>query len=212
MAQIISGGSAAVQALLYGDVHPGTDRFFESQRGQALRHLTETARSYIGEIRDRFGYMATDRMQRAIRDVRRKATWAWHGDFIRPLRTLDDFQMAPPCMLRFIMAEPYARTMYHQQSLAGYDEDYTDLEPGRVGEDHHDYRVVMDGIVQVDEEPDENGDYHWHADTWIEDYAEDEAPMDFRDQIEVMESWGHMRRIISERLKDPTSVYHASLE
>lgn len=212
MAQVISGGNAAVHALLYGEVHPGTQRFFESQRGQGLRHLTETARSYVSEVANRFGYMAMEATQNAIRNVRRKASWAWHGDFIRPLRTLDDLQLAPPSMLRYIMAEPIARKMYHNQSLAGYDDDYIDLQPGKVGEDHHEYRQVMDGIVQVDETPDDDGNYHWHADQWLDETLEDESPLDFKDQLDIIETWGNLSRQISKRLKDPTSLNHASLE
>lgn len=212
MVNVISGGNAAVHALIYGDVHPGTQRFFESQRGQGLRQLTDTARSYWNEVKDRYGFMATDRTQRIIREVRRQANWAWHGDFIRPLRTVDDLQLAPPSMIRYVMAEPYARTMYHRGQLAGYDEDYTDLQPGKVGDDHHEYRLVMDGIVQIDETPDKHGDYQWHADTWFDEYMEDEQPLDFRDQLDIMETWGHLQRLIEQRLDDPTSLRHASLE
>jgi hypothetical protein len=211
VAQVIGGGNAAVQALIYGDVHPGTQRFFESQRGQGLRQLTDTAKKYWNDLTERFGFMASDRTQRLIREVRRQANWAWHGDFIRPLRTLDDMQLAPPSMIRYVMAEPYARTMYHNHQLAGYDEDYVDLQPGKVGDDHHEYRLVMDGIIQINEEPDEHG-HQWHADTWIEEYMEDEPVLDFRDQLDITETWGTLQRLIEKRLEDPTSLRHASLE
>jgi hypothetical protein len=179
MAQVISGGNAAVHALLYGDTHPGTMNFFESQRGQGFRSLKETARTFMADAAQRFGFMASEATQNLIRNVRRTANWAWHGDFIRPLRTIDDLQLAPLSMIRFMMAEPFARRMYHNHQIAGYDEDYVDQQPGLIGDDHHEYRMVMDGIVQVDEQPDENGDYQWHADMWIEDLCEDETPLNF---------------------------------
>lgn len=212
MAQVISGGNAAVHALLYGDTHPGTQRFFESQRGQGLRHLTETARSYVSDVADRFGFMATEATRNIIRQVRRQASWAWQGDYIRPLRTFDDIQLAPPSMLRFIMAEPFARKMYHNQSLAGYDDDYIDLQPGKVGNDHHEFRLVMDGIVQVSETPDENGDHQWFSEEWLDETLEDESPLEFRDQLDIMETWGNVQKKIAQRLKDPTSLFNASLE
>jgi len=212
MAQVISGGNAAVHALLYGDTHPGTMNFFESQRGQGLKHLKETARAFVHDAAERFGFMASEATQSLIRNVRRHANWAWHGDFIRPLHTVDDLQLAPLSMIRYVMAEPFTRTMYHSQQLAGYDEDYVDRQPGKVGDDHREYRMVMDGIVQVDETPDENGDYQWHADQWLNELDEDESPLSFNDQLDILETWGHQQRIISQRLKDPTSLRHASLE
>jgi hypothetical protein len=115
-------------------------------------------------------------------------------------------------MIRYVMAEPYARRMYHNHQLAGYDEDYVDQQPGLVGDDHHEYRLVMDGIIQIEETPDAEGGYQWFADTWIDEYIEDEPVLDYRDQLEIMETWGTLQRLIEKRLEDPTSLRHASLE
>lgn len=207
MAQLISGGNAAVQALLYGDTHPGTQRYFESQRGRGFERLTQTARDFAKDAVDRFGFMATDRAKRLIANVRRRADWAWHGDYIRPLRTVDEIQLAAPTMIRYVMAEPHVRTMFHNQQLAGYDEHYTDDAPECVGEDHREYRHVMDGIIQVDE--DEEG---WHADSYLDDYLEDEHQLDFTEQLDILETWGNVQKAITKRLRDPTSLYGASLE
>jgi hypothetical protein len=207
MAQIIRGGNAAVHAMLYGDVHPGTQRFFESQRGQGLRDLTQTAVNFMKDATDRFGFMATEATRNLIRNVRRKASWAWHGDFIRPLSTMQDLQLAPPRMIRYLMAEPTARRMYHNHQIAGYDEDYVDPQPGVIGEGHYEYRQVMDGILEVDEE---TGNYI--ATNWLDDTLEDESPLEFSEQLDILESWGQLTRRLEERLKDPTSLRHASLE
>lgn len=212
MAQLISGGNAAIQALLYGDTHPGTRRYFESQRGQGYERLTQTARTFAVEAAERFGFMASDRTKRLIANVRRKADWAWHGDYIRPLRTVDELQLAAPTMMRYVMAEPFARRMYHQQQLAGYDELYVDDAPGMVGEDHREYRHVMDGIIQTDTVPDAEGHYGWHADQYLDDYLPDEHELDFTEQLDILETWAHLRSSIAQRLRDPTSLYGASLE
>lgn len=211
MAQLLYGGNAAVQALLYGDVHPGTQRFFESQRASGFSRLTQTAKAFAEEAVERFGFMATERTKRLINDVRRAATWAWHGDYIRPLRTVDEIQLAGPKMIRYIMAEPVVRKMYQQQQLAGYDEYYQDSQPEALGEEHDDYRRVMDGIVVVDE-PDAAGDALWHADHFADEYLEDDPPLDFQQQLDVLETWACVRGAIVERLRDPTSLYGATLE
>jgi hypothetical protein len=212
MAQVIAGGNAAVQALLYGEVHPGTDRFFENQRGTSFGTLTQSAATFAREAIEKFGFMASDRTKRLIGEVRRAASWAWHGDYIRPLRTPDEIQLAAPRMIRYVMADPVVRRMYQKQTIAGYDDRYVDCEPGAIGEDHRDYRRVMDGIVVVDEHPNEDGDIGWHADTWADDLLEDEKDLEFSEQMDILETWACVRRSIAERLRDPTSIYGASLE
>ncbi len=212
MAQILQGGNAAVQALLYGDVDPGTQRYFESQRQSTFGNLTETARSFAKESIQRFGFMATERTKRLIGDVRRAANWAWHGDYIRPLRTIDDIQLASPVMIRYVMAEPMTRAMYHQGQVSGYDEAYVDHHPTRIGENHSDYTRVMNGIVVVDETPDDEGEYGWTATTYLDDAEPEEEQLDFSQQLDILETWAHVRQAIVDRGKDPTSLCHASLE
>lgn len=211
MAQILHGGNAAVQALIYGDVHPGTQRFFESQRASGFSRLTQTAKAFAEEAVNRFGFMATERTKRLIGEVRRAASWAWHGDYIRPLRTVDELQLAGPKMMRYVMAEPTVRKLYQQQQLAGYDEHYEDAQPNAIGEDHDDYRRVMDGIVVVDE-PNAKGEELWHVDNYCDEFLDDDPPLDFSQQLDILETWACVRGAIAERLRDPTSLYGATLE
>lgn len=213
MAEVIYGGNAAVQALIYGDVHPGTQHFFESQRGHGLAGLTQSARRFAEEAVERFGFMASERTQRLIRDVRRTANWIWHGDYVRQLRTVDELQMAAPTMIRYIMAEPTVRSMYHAQQLAGYDEHYKDLQPHATGEQVYEYRQVMEGIVVVDEDADGNPT-GWHADSWMDDVLPDaeHEPLAFDEQLDIITTWAHTLRVIRERREDPTSTYGASLD
>lgn len=213
MAEVVYGGNAAVQALLYGDVHPGTQHFFESQRGHALSGLTQTAQRFAHEAVERFGFMASERTQRLIRDVRRAANWVWHGDYIRPLRTVDELQFASPTMIRYIMAEPTVRQMYHDQQLAGYDDHYVDLQPKATGEELYEYRQVMQDIVVVDE--DEHGNpIGWHADHFMEDVLEDGSvdELSFDEQMDIQQTWAHTLSAIKARRQDPTSTYGASLD
>jgi len=213
MAEVVYGGNAAVQALIYGDVHPGTQHFFESQRGHGLAGLTQSARRFADEAVERFGFMASERTQRLIRDVRRTANWIWHGDYIRPLRTVEELQFASPTMIRYIMAEPTVRHMYHNQQLAGYDEHYVDMQPNAEKEQLFEYRQVMDGVVVVDEDK-EGQPIGWHADQYMDDILPDgeQESLNFDEQLDIMATWAHALRVIKERRQDPTSTYGASLD
>lgn len=210
MAQLLRGGNAAVQALLYGDVHPGTQRFFESRQESGFDRLREGARAFIQQAQEKFGFMASDATRRAIRDVRKAANWAWHGDYVRPLRSIDDLQLASPVMRRYLMAEPTIRKLYQRQQISGYDGQYEDLQPGVLGEDHRDYRRVMNEIV-VEEEPDENETNFW-AHQYMDVLVDDEPPLDPDEQFTVLECWNLAKRFMLEGKRDPTSLYNATLD
>lgn len=209
MAKILEGGRAALHALMYGDSHPGTTQYFESHRGQAFGSLTETAQRFMDNAVDRFGFMAQESTQRLIQDVRRTVNWAWHGDYIRPLRTVADLQMASPLMQRVVMAEPTIRQMYHRQQLAGYDGLYVDNQPGVVGHDHYDYQRVMHGILT--ESTDEEGNEAFEFTEYLEHTQDGDRKLTFIDQLDCLRSWGSALAAIKARGKDPTSQYNASL-
>jgi len=210
MAQILEGGRAGLHALLYGDSHPGTDQYFESQRGSAFSHLTQTAQRFVAEAADRFGFMAKESTQRIIHNVRRQASWAWHGDYIRPLLTVSDLQVAAPTMQRIVMAQPTIRRMYHRQQLAGYDGLYVDNQPGVVGDEHYDYQRVMNGII-VDT-VDEDGEPAIEWTEYLDHVQDGDRKLTFIEQLDSLNTWGAALAAVKARLKDPTSRFNASCE
>jgi hypothetical protein len=114
-------------------------------------------------------------------------------------------QNASLTMQRWIMAEPTVRTLFHKQLCDGYSDTYVDMYPGRVGEDHYDYRRVMNGVVVPHEE--RGGD----ATTYMEDLIPDDVELDLNDQIDIISSWQFIQAKVAERNEDPTSKYNGTL-
>lgn len=206
MSMLLSGGNAAVQALLYGGIHPATQAYFDSQPSAERAPLLAEAKSFFNDTVQRFGFMATEATKRLVRDVRRTADWCFHGDYVRPLRSTVELQMASPIMRRYIMAEPLVRKMYHKQQLSGFDGEYADRLPQLEGEDHPDYQRVMQDHVVV------NAQDESFATHWMEDDLEDEAPLSFQEQLDIQEVWAMARDAIVRGKEDPTSLYGAVLE
>ena len=108
-------------------------------------------------------------------------------------------------MISAIMAEPTLRRMYHQQQVDGYSENYVDVQPGKVGEDHYDYRRVTNGVFMQDE------DGEWSAKTYYEDLLEGSGEFDFLEQVDILRTWEQMRIQLAKRKDDPTSRWNSSL-
>ena len=125
-------------------------------------------------------------------------------DQIRYLRTIGEVQHAPSSMIAMLMAEPTVRRMYHQQRVDGYSESYTDNQPGKVGEDHYDYRRVVNGVFMEEEG-------EWVATTYYEDLLPGTGELEFLDQVDILRTWEQMRIHLMRRKEDPTSRWNSSL-
>jgi hypothetical protein len=108
-------------------------------------------------------------------------------------------------MINWIMANPVAREMYHRQEIAGYDEYYTDPEPGKVGEDHYYYRRAVNGLFLEDK------DGEFVATEWLEDLWDPSDSLDIVDQRSIQATWETLVTALRKRGSDPTSRWNAQL-
>ena len=211
MPQVHFGGAHEVDELLSGHPHPNNFQLVE----QSMAYVPTQALSEMGQ---QFAQMAQQAYE-AFTDsfAARKATAAaramkhqWQTDTIRPLETIDALQHAPNCMVRYLMAEPNIRWLYHQDQADGYRDRYVDTEPGQIGEDHYDYRRVMNGMVVIDEE-DEDGEPGWHFTEWCEDLDEGDRELYFVEQVDILRSWQEIAERAINGGDDPTSKWNSSL-
>lgn len=70
-------------------------------------------------------------------------------DEIYEIDSYDGLVDASPIMRRFIMAAEDIRLAFQKQRIDGYGDNYVDTEPGAVGNDHYDFRLVNQGMLRV---------------------------------------------------------------
>lgn len=201
MGVVLSGGRRAFQAMAYGVPHQGTIDFVQNQfigptdgMSAAAIAFRESAQSILN---NNIALMNSEATRAAVR----KASSAWGHNVINELTGLESLQVAVPIMQRYIMAEPMARTMFHQQQLDGYSHSYVDLEPGKVGDDHYDYRRATNGMLR------EDGSFT----VWFEELREGERELMFDEQLCIERTWDRLRHYITDHRRDPTSIYNATL-
>lgn len=210
MANVIYGDDLQFRALAYGAPHPGTLEFLANQFNNVSQVVQNGAAMFTERVRSMYDEFNSETAMRLTQAAIRRVTTLWGGDSIRLLDSIADFQNAPNKMVRWIMAEPSVRELYHQQRLDGYSDLYVDVHPGAVGEHHYDYRRVMDGIVVLNDDPDENTP-EWYAVSYIEDLIEDDVALTLPEQVDIMDTWKAVARHIKIGGDDPTSRYNAQL-
>lgn len=211
MAQIIDGGDLMFESLMYGRAHPGTVQFIQNQLDFASSALSDAGRRFTEQAHQMYAHLESSNAMRAIRAVGRSIRSLWQLDEIRPLTDIGLLQHAPLCMQRYIMAQPQARSLFHQQRLDGYSDTYVDLHPGAIGEEHYDYRRVMDGMVVVQETPDAEGNFDYTATTYFDELLPDDIELSLDEQMDVIESWQHLQSYLERGKEDPTSKFNADM-
>jgi hypothetical protein len=103
-------------------------------------------------------------------------------------------------MQRWIMAEPTVRELYHDQRCDGFSDTYVDMEPGKVGEEHYDWRRVMSGVVRYDDDT-------VVAKFYMDDLREGDRELDSWEKISIVGSWEVLKIAVSQMNEDPTSVF-----
>lgn len=199
------------KSLMYGRPHEGTMRFIENQVGFVSQALTDAGARFMDTARDMYSHLEGSNAMRAIRAVGRAVRSLWQLDEIKELIDIGQLQHAPLSMQRYLMAEPTIRGLYQQQRVDGYSDTYVDIFPGTIGEEHYDYRRVMDGIVVEDAEPDENGEYGWTATSYLEELLPDEPDLLLVEQLDILASWGGLKAAVEKGGEDPTSKFNADL-
>lgn len=84
---------------------------------------------------------------RGVAAIRNKIGTFFQADSIHMLKGVGEVQQAPDSMVRWIMANPSLRKLYHDKRVEGFGKRYTDPQPLVSGKLHYDYRRVMDGVV-----------------------------------------------------------------
>lgn len=210
MARLIQGDDLTFRALAYGEKHPGTLQFLSQQFENASHALQHVGQEFFNSAREMYEQFNGEHARRLIQAAARRVGTMWQSDSIQFLSSIGQLQHAPPTMIRWVMAEPTLREMYHAQQVDGYSDYYEDVAPSDVGEQHYDYRRVMDGIVVLNEDA-QDEEPEWHADSYMEDLLPDDGDLSLAQQVDILDTWQAIVAHIRHGKDDPTSRYNAQL-
>lgn len=122
-------------------------------------------------------------------------------------RTLEDLQVANPVMQRYLMANPTMRTALQEQTIDGYSGSYYDMEPGKSGMDHYDYRRVINGMV-VDLPLEEGQDFPTSKFTIIsEELLPDDRELLFYEKCASLDAWDLQNMYMEMTEEDPSNKF-----
>lgn len=190
----------AFNAFVYPEKHPSGVQFLREQFNNFTGVLTNTANEFIQASKqqvERFtSHAAVDFARNVLKSFMGSTTV--NTDRILGLFEINQFQGASVEMQRWVMASPVIRELYHDQRCEGYSDTYVDVEPGLVGEDHYDYRRVMDGVMHITDDD-------WYVKTYVEELKEGDRDLTHSEQVDIQNTWSKLEYLVALNKEDPTS-------
>jgi hypothetical protein len=204
MATFMSGGIDGYRATTYGKLHPNTVDYIQ-RSGERFSQSLNTFGRELREKSDRL-YKRYDesKIVRLVRAASRKIDNWYRPEGVSVLSEIAQMQHANAQMRRMIMANPVVRAAYLRQECTGYGEGYTDHEPGRIGNDHYDYRRATDSMWMEDNGRDVST-------SWSEEIDEDDYNLTFEERADILQTWNNVEARFQKGMDDPTDPFNSSL-
>ena len=194
----------ASAALFTGPGHAAMQYINQSVERFAAR-AAEVPGVIANTIIDKHRAMLASNASRKIEAMRHKIGNLGMADTIRPLWTNGAVQQAPNSMVRWVMANPTIREYYHDDRMEGYGDRYNDVQPEYVGKNQYDYRRVMDGVIEVDNETGEAAYSQYY-----EEIVDNDVVLTSLEKASIRLTWDAINDEMDEgNMDDPTSEWNS---
>lgn len=195
--------NVAFNTLLFPDQNNANQTYIQDQLNNFSNTITDVGKTWLSGVNDLYESINSSHAAQVARSAIRSAAGMFNNRVVE-LNTIYDFQMAKPIMQRWVMANPVVRERFQQQTCAGYVDTYVDVEPGRISENHYDYRQVMTGVVQEDVD----GEF---VRFYSQDTKEGDTLLQHSDKVTILKAWELAEMFMKEGHKDPTGSVGSNL-
>lgn len=199
---------AVMTMMSFPEINPQARAWIQNQIHQGSALLNDFGKTYLARASEMVKMFNDGSIERAARAVTRNVKSLLHPNTIIPLTTISEIQSAKPIMQRYVMAFPDIRQIYHKQLCDGYSDTYHDHEPTVIGDDHYDYRRVMNGIVQ--DTVDADGNPNFKISYYLEDIREGDRELTAEEQFVILDVWDVVKYAIDQKI-DPTDIFNSDL-
>lgn len=193
-----SYGGDLIDIFAGGAIDSGTANWLQQREEQLRSTISTTAAAFFDRAHSMYSMISNSDAMQILRNLKAKMTQTWGGNDITYLDDLAKVQTAGPVMQRWILAHPELRGRYLNQEIDGYEGSYVNYHGDAVGAQHYDWRRVMDGIVQADDD----GFRYTH---YLENIPEGERELSLFEKVDILKTWNIVSEILDQGVDDPTS-------
>lgn len=197
MATFVQGGADLLDVMGGGFISRGVETFLDSASQAVQNLLPQSGQDFIRRWSESYKTLDINGAMAMLANLNKKSDSSWDNYTVRLLADLSSLQTAGPVMQRWVMAHPGVRDRYLNNSLSGYEGSYQNFYGDVIGEDHADYRMVMNGVGQL-----VNGSYQQKRFTEL--IVEGDVELRPVQQLSILQTWDFLSAYLPEADEDPT--------
>ena len=202
--------------VFIGSPEDASAALFTSPSNAAMAYINQSVNNFMSygssipsaigsTIKQKHQELVNSSLSRKVEAMRYKINNLWSDDVIRTMHSIGDIQQTPDVMVRWVMANPTIRNLYHQDRVEGFGDRYVDREPQYVGSNQYDYRRIMDGVVCVNKDTDTASYTTYH-----EEMIDNDVVLTSIEKASVKMAWDIIENGIEEGDdRDSTSDWNA---
>lgn len=191
-------GVDLIDAVAGGFIKSDVVSYYDQQRANQLSSMNDYTRSMVEQAHAAYQIVNQTQSMQILRNLQAKMNTTWSPTEILMLKTIEEFRTANLVTQPYIMAHPGLRQRYFDQTVDGYSETYVNHHGDAIGENHYDYRRVMDGVVVVNDAEDPH-DYVIR--TYLDEgamFEGDEHRLTVYEQLNILGMWDRIPKLLEE--------------
>lgn len=192
---VIRGGDAAFNALLYPPPDQNFLTYLQNNIQTAADAVSGMGTAFVDTVKSMYNRYNSTEAINASKALLHSTGTHFNQNVIYPVG-YDNFTTANLLMQRYIMSEPSVSELYRDNMCYGYQETFYDNEPGTYGKERTDYRNVMDGVMEFEED---QAVFKYYS------HSSEEPDLDTLDKLSILDTWDNAIRLIEEGI-DPTDL------
>lgn len=182
MGQVIDVPEAGLDYVLYGNKSNIVGNYIMQQISSLPTVFNEFGQRVYNNLMSTYNFINDKLIQYGILNQLNKAGVKVIDNFIEELLSFQALQNANVTMQRWVMAHPLVRQDFLNQNIDGYSETYRNVFGKEVGEKDYNYRLVMDGVIQ-------DQDDSWVVKHYEQDLMIGDKELDHYDKVKILNTW-----------------------
>ena len=203
MGNFIDGDGFELDSILYRNQNPNNMNLIKNMMDTIPSYLIDTTKGLYQKAIDRYNYYFSHEAEKRRQKALNASNTYLYDTSIRRLSTVEEVRNSSLTMQRWVMAEPTIRSLWVDQRVDGFSDTYQS-DRTQIGENHYEYRMVMDGVVL-------EGDDDVISKHYIQSYNNGDRELTSMEKFDILSTWDLVKLAASKLDEDPTSIYEGKI-
>lgn len=138
---------STVGAGIYQQPSSETQRYLAQQMNDYVGRVSQVDPNFGQQLLRDYTQYQTSCNQLSENYFTNVVSTLWSAPRTRPITLMEEMQLAPTSMQRWILANPAVQDRYLKNEISGYNDTYEGIRHNQIGIHNRDYRIATSGVM-----------------------------------------------------------------